>query len=523
MAFLSFVIPKATDNKLPYNLHVRDGYYHVTVPSSTLLSLQLRQRDAYPGTYCEQLPDGTVRIGYGVHAQTTNDEFLRAELAPDGSFSITRDAIATLPLYYTETANALIISNSYAAVVAAASSLTVEREHLPRMLLQDKDTYSHTLWQEVHVLGERQKLTVQNGTVKLQLPKPRAWQKSMDVAPQNPTQYQEKLDTTFEHFCNTRLKGQRFSFELSGGLDSATLPLYIHRHYPQVPLHAVALSYPGDEGKGQAQKLGVLGKALGAQPVMVPLDPMQHYPLARYLHGNANAPFSPYDMIYEEANQAIAKQLEQAGIQVVVTGVGGDDIHENIVTPEQHFGVGRDAVERQSLRMPPFVSPQFMQDWQRAHEHPITPPTPTLPASIHTIHLARSNIYIERGIWPVSPFTSPAFYEFCQGLPAYMRANKNILRAYHQAYNFPAEIYAAKHNENFEPFLREVFASGAYDQALDYFGQHSVLAQLGHINAEGLTWLRNHLKDPTIDQQWLFYLFTWLSIELNLRQLRSVQ
>jgi len=209
--------------------------------------------------------------------------------------------------------------------------------------------------------------------------------------------------------------------------------------------------------------------------------------------------------------------LEHLGIDTVVTGVGGDDILENITNINQHFALGETEAERLQARIPIFYTDKFVHEWRLVHSRSTPPPIPILPASINMVAMSRYNIYIEHDIWPMSPFVSPAFYEYCQGLPAHMRANKNILRAYHQAKGFPPQIYAAAENENFAPFLKKVFSSGFYDELLSEVVKNSSLAQQGLIDPVALDNIRRNLGSPDMDEQILFYVYSLLTVELNLR------
>src|SRR6187551_623930 len=64
------------------------------------MQARLRARRPYPGTFCQQQPDGSVLLGYGPLQPRHDEEFLHVRLTPDGGVSIQRDLLCTLPLFY---------------------------------------------------------------------------------------------------------------------------------------------------------------------------------------------------------------------------------------------------------------------------------------------------------------------------------------------------------------------------------------------------------------------------------------
>ncbi|MET0779580.1 MAG: hypothetical protein ABWY71_01975, partial [Candidatus Saccharimonadales bacterium] len=188
-------------------IHKEGDYYRVI--ASSLLLAQLKIRNDYPGTYCTQLHDGSIELGYGAAATSEEDEFLRIHIGIDGSIRLQRDCFITLPLFYASTANTLTIGDSYEEVIQAVETPTLNQHRALRLLMLDKD-YSGTLWNEVDILGERQILHMKHGVVTVQQPPTRAWATSVEAPQSNPRLFRSMLEETFAYFCRTRLNGQKF-------------------------------------------------------------------------------------------------------------------------------------------------------------------------------------------------------------------------------------------------------------------------------------------------------------------------
>jgi hypothetical protein len=210
----------------------------------------------------------------------------------------------------------------------------------------------------------------------------------------------------------------------------------------------------------------------------------------------------------------MALQAHASGAEIIVTGVGGDDILENIVTSDQHFQVGTAMAEGRQAEMPPFLTDKFQREYLSIHKRLVSPPLSSLPVGI-LVDASHNNSIIEQGMWYASPFASPRFYEYCQGLEAHMRANKNILRAYHQANSYLEDIYNASVNENFSSFMQDSLTSTIYNDFARHRLEVSPLVQAGFVDrAAMLRFIEERSADT--DFQHLYHFYTWLCAEINL-------
>jgi len=517
MAFLKARISQHQPDDISSGFILRDegGYYTLESKGST--SLQLSKRAAYPVTYAHQTQGGAFVCGYGQYDPSPNDEFLQIIINPQGHVRIQRDAFATLPLFYACTPDELIISNDYGYVFSALPSKTLNLRGVLSSLLPntaDRDS----LWSEISVLGERQVLEWFEGKMVVHQPKARGWSSSPQAEESDPADFKRILDGHFSSILENVVTRNSLGFEASGGLDSATLPLYCapFLKYSDVPIFSIV--YPGDFGTSQLEKLESLASTTGLELHTVFADPATMYPLARMIQGRAPYVHTSTEEIYTEPIARMVQEMAARHISVVGTGLGGDDIFENRLSSEQQLAYGH--VERRRRRMlhyPEFYTAAFRAAYIESTLEVPSYPLPLLPVSLSGQPNTHNNIYIERGIWPVSAYADPELYRFCQGLPAHFRANKNILRAYHSAYGFPEAIYNPRQNEHFGPFFIESLSSGRYDDIIYSLASNALTAELGYVDLDMMLVTYEQCKANLADKMQLYYVFLWIGTEINLQ------
>lgn len=492
------------------------NYYSVADQARTC-QIKIRKRDAYPGTFCYLDSHGTIIFGYGDNAKI-DSEFLFATLDEYGCLTIERDAYATLPLFYAWIDQRLVLSNHYDFMVENGCATRLNIDHLVNLLIPNPD-YHQTMYQDILILDERHTLHVESTGTRLEKPHSRSWSITKDALSTNPRDFSRRLSDRFDTFTDSRLTGQHFAFEVSGGIDSSTLPQYYKKRFVTEPTIIGSMIFPGSYKDTQLEKLHTVCSD-DDQLIAVEIDEDADYPLARFMQKKEWRPFYSFEEIYTEPLQKLAKIMAERGVQVVSTGIGGDELFENITSLETEYQYGKtttkNRLEREVLS---FYTSKFREKWVAATPDQMLYPLPLLGVSLHGAQLARNNVYIDQGIWPVSPFSSPEIYTYCQGLPIEFRANKNILRAFHQSHRFSKEIYQPVLNENFAVFFNNCLLSDKYDQLVKNLADSSSTATMGYIDLDALrlAWEnRRTIKDEHQQNQLLFAVFTWMSAELNI-------
>lgn len=507
--FLSLVVQKTPHPSENTALLVEESSDKWIITSADLLlQVSLKKRQAYPTTYCRQINRSTVQLGYGDEMQ---DEFLTITIRGNKTVSIVRDNFATLPLFYYSDGSFFMLSNEYAAVVESIKAPLVRTSALVDHLMV-VDRPMEPPIEGIEALKEQEKLLFQMGEGTTLSPAPdRSWLYSVDVPASDPKAFFSKFSAYLDYFIESRLTGQEFAFVVSGGLDSATLPQYFYSKTQQ-PITTVSLLFGPPYDVTQQPKLQAIFEQTNATPIAHALDlqtmaPLSGMTVPRY--GEA---------VYAEAFLPLARQLRTMGVHVLVTGDGGDEFFGNVTDASFAMAHGEKAYAmREAMEFPSFFTTKLRDAYLASTPHSPLAPLPHRPANTSFSQLL-NNLFIREGIWPVSPFSSPELYNYIQSIPAHFRANKNILRAFHQAKKFTELIYDAPKNEYFDVFFQQCFRNGTYDAFLERVLPTARTVELGYVDAQKVHETYQLLKQGSkMHEDMSFRLYCFLQLEESLR------
>lgn len=463
----------------------------------------------------------SVVLGYGSPRCAADSEFLRVRVWRDGRLHVTRDAFATLPLFYGHVGDCLVLSDDYGAAAATLPRLTLDCASLRDILVPNPHARP-LLWRELGVLEAHQELTSDaGGSPRVRQLRRRRWVCSRDAPPSDPRRFKAVLDTHLDAFIERRLPESSFAFELSGGIDSATLPLYFARARPGTrPPLCASLIYPGEFGDAQRLKLDLILRRTRGQVLRTPVGSSSDYPLLRALTTQPRRPLYPFTDLYSSLMATMVAKLVEHGVTVAVTGIGGDELFENTVSSQQQLQFGpEEAARRRGLQYPPYLTRRFLDEYMDVPDDSRDVLAP-LSVSMRGIPLSVNSIYIERGVWPMTPFADEDLYTYCQGLPVYFRSNKNILRVYHEAHDLPEAIHRPARNEDFGDFFARSLTSGGYDDILHELTWGAVTQELGYVDVARLVETYEVCKDSPHDplsRERLLFILAWMIAEVNLR------
>lgn len=480
--------------------------------SSSLGILKLKKHTSYPGTFA--LADGPRLVfGYGAPPDDIlitkprgdeeyfwRTEFLAGELnIITASVELRRDAYCTVPLFYKMNQTGLEVSSDLTDInIFGESNKAIDAAALGHLLL-DPHIDNRTLFSRVQLLSERSSLSWTPSAQKLTLPDKQPANTTLHSAEVFNVRIEETLRKYFSIAAHATI-----AFEVSGGIDSSTLPLIAAKQGIKDILLG-SMRFIENFGTTQKQKLDDLTKAVNGRLITTQISKQQDFPLARFFAGGYTpSPFYQYQEIYTEALSSLAGELQQQGVEVVYTGIGGDELFEHHTSGDK----------RETLEVPSY----YENDALILRKNLIkTQSVKTLLAnSAYFASQSRNKIYLDHDIWPVSPLSDYQLYQFTQNLDVAFRSNKNILRAYHEASGFPSSIYHPQQNEHFGRFFEDSVKEN-YAEVLKIVGAASRLEQLGIIN-----WQR--LRESFDDARWheqrhteLFAIFRVISAEIILQ------
>lgn len=501
-------------------------------------AIRLRKRNSYPQTFAN-ITNGILQIGYGpenlggtvLHSSLHelpekifyDNEFLLIKIDPvKQKIKVQRDAYCTVPLFVGTEKNKIVLSNHYDRTfqLLQLDSPSVNL-YTVAQFLTNKFTFTNTLASNIRLLIDRNRFTWdKNYGVCEFAPDSSVATISQDRAG-DPRLAGRMLEKTLDDYW-MKYGGYSIGAELSCGVDTSLITgYYANKSYP---LNLCTLIYPGDQGRTLVQKLAVYAQHFGLESHQIPIHPETDFPLSRIYHAKTNQPFHHHDDIYTEIFIKLADYFASQGIDTVFRGYGGDELCENITTYDQ-FGDNRAAFQEiiSSFKHQPYITPQntdLMPILESAEGNKDqTIPLTSVPHIRTTI--STNNIYLDRGIWPVAPLADPRLYLYFQSLPIRYRYNKNILRAFHRARNFPPTLSDKSTNDDFENFFL-LSVSKIMRPLLAEIMPTSVLAANGLLDADSLMdtldYAESHLHSEDGGNA-LFNLFKIAYLEIILRNM----
>ncbi len=529
MAFLQLSLDTHTDKRRhSYTVNQSRGYYIITDTSSQTTVGKLRMRSDYPSTFCVLEPSGAVFCGYGQPKPTDEQtDFLHIHIAPSGRFSIQRDLLSTLPLFYSHEDHILSVSNEYSVVWSNLSKHTLNEATLPEWLIPDINWRRHTACKEIHTLNELESLLFEQAHLKVQPGLARPWGISSDAPSTRPQDFMSTLerhaDTVLQRFLPSM---DRAVFEISGGLDSSFLPLYASQKYPGIVSHASSILFNGYFRETHLEKLVAIGQYIHPQWSFVSFDDPDYRPLRDAVSEHTFVPGHYCAPGFEELGDKYAALLASKGYRIIFTGDGGDELFDNMTNVEESLGLGMPGYQRRyTTALPPFLTETFRAAWSNGALHASYIGNPQLAVNLHRAVILR-NFFIRHDIWPVTPFANKELYYFCQGLPIHFRANKNVFRAYYQAKGWPPCIYNPRADEHPGNILDDIYLSGYYSELINYFCTHGLLTNYFHyIDKDSLlTTLWSCIQNKTQGEartKSFFATHFWLLAEIGLSCFRN--
>lgn len=498
----------------PENLVLNKEGDILNIRQGSRIAVAMRCRLHFPSTYSRQKADGSYTVGYGSPNSTNpREEFLKIDISPDGRLDIVRDSYATLPIFYGFSEGQFVLSNHYDEVVEALPTLTLHETGIMDALAPHIGR--PRLWNEVDMLGCNETLAVDKSGPHKQLDAIRPWEVKSNASAADPHEFFARLDTAVEH---TLQKYQAiecpFGAELSAGLDSSLLPLFVTAHYPDTRWYGFSMIGPGTTGITQTAKLkAIFERAPQAKLSLFNASDMTTA-ITDQFRLPGQHPICPLQFGVQSLAEQTASTWGREGVRTVFNGFGGDEL----------FAYSS-KVEHTSPAAKSFFGqlPDFFTDNAQHLMHELLARS-GITAERHIPTLiaeqgAGNNAYIDENIWPVSPFLDPELFTYCQSLPWKFRKNKTILRMYYKYKEFPPILYNTIYqNEDLNGFYDSVMLQPAYAEVVESLAQHSIVAKLGYIDAARLLQIyRTAQTQKGAPLGTLSCISFWLPVEINLR------
>lgn len=460
--------------------------------SSGMGTVRLRKRHVFPRTFVT-LDSAQLIFGYGDPKVGTaiatkalrsvpEDVFYREEFlwvsadSNTGNVVVQRDAFCTLPCFMATHDNRLVLANRLERIYSLLNTEALRPCSGLIRYLCNQPLQEHTFFHDISLLGERRRLVWQGGKTRVMLPPDSTIVSILEARTGDPRYFRSYLEDTLERYWCAYGQGATTGMLMSTGLDSTMVAGYLadqgHKTFWASVVH------PGGVGEVQTAQLQDLQQRFTSDGLlMYPMDVDVDYPLSGMVRSGTWQPFFHNQEVFE-AFHRLAFLLAQRGIETLFTGFGGDELCQND-TPENVVRVAYAASE------PIYFSVDFRTYAQKllATYPPASSPLPLIARPLEDTNVNFYNLFIDYNIWPVSPLSDPQLYHFCQGLPDVYRAQKNILRGYQYARQFPPSVYRAPVVEQFAAFFQQA-VNTHLRPVLNAFLEHSLLAAQGVVDKQ---------------------------------------
>ena len=197
---------------------------------------------------------------------------------------------------------------------------------------------------------------------------------------------------------------------LSGGVDSAIVS---HRAAIQYIPTFVSIQMIGPKRDVQTESLVELHSCLGGNQFVTSLE------VSPLLDSQFTcSQLDPYTDPYSHVIQPLLSKMRQLDSCVVYTGLGADD---------SYYQFNSQSYTQEKVQQVAEISNYFLLPWQRKTE---TKRHSLLPPILSNSQLVYTPQWRMHGIWPVSPFISPALISLSAQIPTKFKEQKQLLRSY---------------------------------------------------------------------------------------------
>jgi asparagine synthetase B (glutamine-hydrolysing) len=188
----------------------------------------------------------------------------------------------------------------------------------------------------------------------------------------------------------------------------------------------------------------------------------------------------PYLELYYEATCKLAEKAAEQGVDIILTGFGGDELGKNDIE-------GRKMKEME-IELPRYITKKAAEDWNKLPK--VDPPFLTRVGSLGEALSMYANIWLDSGIWVENVFSDMELWQITMNMKREWLVEKKLLQTYLAKQGWEEYLSDIKENANF----REVYTWEMERYIKQYLGKlmdRSALAEWGLIDKHEVLELRN--------------------------------
>ena len=316
------------------------------------------------------------------------------------------------PVYLTIRERTLLVSWDIADMIFAGGT-GCNGTLLARSAMLQWTYACETILDRVYRLNSESRICVEDDNFRYELPPPKNF-----VRPHALTPGANPIDSFFDATCALvemrPLRPDKTALELSGGMDSAITALAAARTIGS-PILSYGAQFEGEIGIAQTVRRELISGIAGTRDISIPAEYFASY--------DPNSPRRqslgvwPEDDSYPELLGALYRLIRAAGVDTIVSGLGGDELYPI-------FGHESASIAEGAQKYP-FVTTRCSE---LAGIPVRTHPQSSLLASCWQTAAGRSRSLLNAGLWPIYPFFSHELTQFTFNLPLEWRRERALHR-----------------------------------------------------------------------------------------------
>lgn len=391
----------------------------------------------------------------------------------DRGYYITPDLCGGLPIFAYSAGDTLYFANNIdelLEMIPRQDFPEIDKNNVLKLALMQDDGKGDTIFNNLRVFNGLNHLFWDGGPLQLiEFDYP-----SNQIVPKQSFEslLQQNLSWT------KQFKPGEIGVTLSGGVDSAVI--WAGLLSLGVKPTALTIMFPGEMGKRQQAKVEQMVKAAQANWLQV-------YPDNFQLNSK---PTALYEDIYDQLFVRLHDVAQQAGVKVVLGGIGGDELAASACYQTR-------LIVKQTKKLPKFFTPHIVKAWESLL--PEIKPNPRLvAASAYNSTGCISGEDFAHNLWFENIFCYPDFWYWSRQQPKSWGENKQGFRDYLKKAGFDL-IADSTLNENFHDIFSKANNQFVLSEKFDLLLNHSNLAERGWLNKEEVYNIKNSLDNTDID------------------------
>ncbi|MEU2868526.1 asparagine synthase-related protein [Streptomyces olivoreticuli] len=400
-------------------------------------------------------------------------DYVLVETAPGLPCRVTTGPWGIAPLYVAHDSTSLY--GSWDMADLADHAIGLSPREVARLLIYRPRYSTETVFRGIQRLTERSTATF-GGHLYLRYPEPALHGGPRELTPDADVlgAFVDAIDDALDL---RPLDEVETVLHLTGGFDSGTVGTRLAERCPGRFSTAALLI----RGPGRAHQIRRRAEILKALPFAEQdhlIDATDHAPLMPGCARVRGERISPYEEPLHHPFTRLTEVLAEHGAQVVVTGLGGDEMVALSQDEYPHKSMGEISDEL------PWIGPRARAALEYADDG-IAPPAPANCMTLLSLETT-APVLMKAGIWPVHPFADPGMVQLGEWLPMDWRELKRLQRRRLASLGLSSDVTESRQRESFAEVVQHSLTTHARPLFAKMFHEGSPLFEEQLVDPDGL-------------------------------------